>query len=121
MARVHGRLREVLVIDELIDQLARRIDAPVVLVPPAIQDEVDQVWRESLAKIELAAARARFLADGELLVVPDVVPERYVARVLAELDAARPRRTKIPLIRSAQHVGWRALQRVSPRAAALYR
>jgi hypothetical protein len=108
-------------IDALVERIAQRIDTPAVPVPAAIQAEVDALWRDRLATIDLAAARAQFAADGELLVVPELVAEPYVTRVLAEIDAARARRARVPLVRAAQHVGWRTLKRVSPRAAALYR
>jgi len=88
---------------------------------PAIQDEVDAVWRDHLAPLDLPALRARFLDDGELLALPDLLPRPYVARVLAEIDRRPSQRSSVPFVRSAQHHGWRTLQRIGPRAAALYR
>ena len=108
-------------IDELMDRVAKRIAAPIAPVPPEIQNEVDAVWRAGLGAIELAETRERFVADGEFAVFPGLLPAAFAARALDEIDQARPRRASVPLVRSAQHVGWRTLQRVAPRATALYR
>ena len=107
-------------IDALLDRVARRIAPPIAAVPPEIQNEVDAVWREGLGAIDLAEARERFVADGELAVFPQLLPAAFAARTLDEIDQARPRRSRVPLIRAAQHVGWRTLQRIAPRATALY-
>ena len=108
-------------IDTLVERIARSIDPPYVPVSVAIQEAVDALWRDRLASIDLAAARSQFLADGELLVLPELFSEAYVTRVLSEIATARARRVRIPLIHSAEHTGWRTLQRVSPHSAALYR
>ena len=108
-------------IDALVDKVAKRIGTVAAPVPPEIQNEVDAIWRDRFGTLELAAERARFVADGEFAVFPELLPGAFVARVIAEIDAAQPRRSKVPLIRSAQHVGWRTLQRIAPLSAALYR
>lgn len=108
-------------IDALVERVARRLAAPIAPVPPSIQAEVDAVWRERLGALDLERLRDGFFADGELVVLPALLPAAFVERVLAEIDAAEPRRSRIPLVRAAQHVGWRTLQRISPRSTALYR
>ncbi len=113
--RVEARL------DAIVDRVAGVIAAPIAPVPPGIQAEIDGLWHERLGALDLPRLREGFLADGELVVLPALLPAAFVGCVLAEIDAAEPRRTRIPLVRAAQHVGWRTLQRISPRSTALYR
>jgi hypothetical protein len=107
----------------LLDQLARRLgtatQAPP--VPATIQDEMDAMWRSVLATVDLAAVRADYQAAGELVVLRDLVPRALCERALAEIDRARPTRSRVPFVRAAQHVGWRALQRIAPLSAAIYK
>lgn len=90
-------------------------------VPAQVQDEVDAMWRDVFGKLDLPRVRDRFFADGEFVVLEELVPRPLVMRALAEIDTARPTRSRVPWIRSAQHVGWRTLQRVAPLSTALYR
>ena len=90
-------------------------------VPAPIQDEVDAMWRDVFGKLDLAHVRDRFFADGEFVLLEELVPAAFVARMLAEIDTARPTRSRVPWIRSAQHVGWRTLQRIAPISTAIYR
>jgi hypothetical protein len=100
-------------------RIGKAIEPPP--VPPPVQGEVDAMWRDALGKLDRAAVRDRFLADGEFIVVPELVPRAFVTRALAEIDTANPTRSSIPWFRAAQHVGWRALQRVAPLSTAIYR
>ena len=110
-------------IDAVVDRVARRIGATIAPPPPplALQAEIDAMWAEALAGLDAGAVRAAFARDGELVVLEDLVPRAICARALAEIDRARPTRSRVPWVRSAQHVGWRALQRGAPTAAAIYR
>jgi hypothetical protein len=78
------------------------------------------MWRDAFGALDLAAVRDRFFADGEFVVLDHLVPRAFAARLLDEIDAARPTRSRVPWIRSAQHVGWRTLQRVAPLTTAVY-
>ncbi len=90
-------------------------------VPAPVQDEVDAMWRDVLGKLDTARVRDRFFADGEHVILEELVPRAFVARALAEIDTARKTRSSIPWFRSAAHVGWRALQRIAPISTAIYR
>lgn len=111
----------------MIDRLAGRVAFQIgeVTAPPpvpfSIQSEIDDMWRDRLGRLDAPALRERFLADGELVVLEDLVPRPIVERALAEIDDARPTRSRVPFVRSAQHVGWRTLQRIAPTTTALYR
>lgn len=111
------------VAERILDHLARR-QGPSTSPPPvpaAIQDEMDAMWRDVLATVDLAAARDEYLEAGELLVLRDLVPLALCQRTLAEIDLARPTRSRMPFVRAAQHVGWRTLQRIAPLSSAIYR
>jgi hypothetical protein len=90
-------------------------------VPASVQQRVDAMWTAQLAALDLAAVRDQFHADGEFVVLPDLVPPALCAEALAEIDQVRATRSRMPWLRSAQHVGWRRLQRVAPLSTALYR
>jgi hypothetical protein len=109
--------------ERLAGRVALRLGAAIAPppVPAPIQDEVDAMWRDVFGKLDLARLRDRFFADGELIVLEELVPRPFVARALAEIDRARKTRSAIPWFRSATHVGWRALQRIAPLSTAIYR
>jgi hypothetical protein len=107
----------------VVERVAHRVQAvaPLPDVPAAVQERVDGVWAERLGTLDLDALRGEFFRDGEFLVLRDLVPRELCEEALAEIDRARPTRSRMPWVRSAQHVGWRALQRCAPLSAALYR
>lgn len=109
--------------EAVVDTLARRIGASIARppVPAAVQAEADAMWRDCLARLDLPAVRESFFAADELVVIEDLVPAAMCARALAEIDAARPTRSRVPWVRAAQHVGWRTLQRIAPLSSAIYR
>jgi hypothetical protein len=111
------------VINTLVDQLANRLTTALAAppVPQAVQRDADAMWQAQLGAIDLPAARERFLADGEFIVFERLVPTAITERALAEVERARATRSWLPNIRSAQHVGWRALQRIAPLTSAIYR
>src|SRR4051794_40747263 len=102
--------------EALVDRVATRIGASFAAppVPADIQNEVDAMWRERFATQDTIALHEQFVADGEFLVLDRFVPQPIVDRALREIDAERPVRSRVPWVRSAQHVGWRALQRIAP-------
>ena len=107
----------------VVDRLARRLGAATSPppIPAEIQAEADEMWRAALASVDLAAVRDAYTRDGEFVVLPDLVPRALCQRTLAEIDQARPTRSRVPFVRAAQHVGWRTLQRIAPLSAAIYR
>jgi hypothetical protein len=90
-------------------------------VPVTVQNEMDAMWRDVFGRLDLSAVREQFFADGEFVILERLVPEAVVKRALAEIDDARPTRSKVPFVRAAQHVGWRTLQRIAPISTALYK
>jgi len=110
-------------IESVVDRVARRIGASIAPppIPAAVQAEADAIWRDHLATVDLDAVRAEFVANDELVVLDQFLPSALCARALAEIDAASPSRSRVPWVRAAQHVGWRALQRIAPLSSALYR
>src|SRR4051812_10218750 len=79
------------------------------------------MWTTELAKLNLAQIRQQFHGDGEFVVLPDLVPPALCAEALAEIDRVWATRSRMPWLRSAQHVGWRRVQRVAPLSTAIYR
>jgi hypothetical protein len=111
------------VIEGLADRLARRLDGATAASPVAVavQNEMDAMWRDRFATLDLAAVRDSFLADGEFLVLDRLVPATVTGRAMAEIDRGRPTRSRVPWVRAAQHLGWRTLQRIAPISVAIYR
>jgi hypothetical protein len=108
---------------QLSDRLARRLAASSSPrpVPVEIQNDMDAMWRAAFATVDLAAVRDEYLEAGEFVVLRDLVPRALCERTLAEIDLARPTRSRVPFVRAAQHVGWRTLQRIAPLSTAIYR
>lgn len=106
-----------------VEKVARKLSAGFAppAVPAAVQARVDAMWQAQLTPLDLPALRERFHADGELVVLPDLVPAALCAEALAEIDRVPATRSRLPWLRSAQHVGWRTLQRVAPLSTAIYR
>jgi len=90
-------------------------------VPASVQERADAMWTAELAALKLDPLREQFHADGEFIVLPELVPPALCAEALAEIDRVRATRSRMPWLRSAQHVGWRRLQRVAPLSTAIYR
>jgi len=109
--------------ETVVERVARRIGASIAPppIPREIQDEADTMWRTHLGRHDTAALRDEFHAAGEFLMIENAVPAEICERALAEIDAARPTRSRMPWVRAAQHVGWRALQRIAPLSSAIYR
>jgi hypothetical protein len=107
----------------VVERVAHRVQAvaPLPEVPVAVQERVDAMWTERLATLDLDALREGFFRDGEFIVLRDLVPRALCEEALSEIERVRPTRSQLPWVRSAQHVGWRALQRRAPLSAALYR
>ncbi len=89
---------------------------------PSTRAWVDASLRRSFGALDEEGIRRRYAAENEFEFVPDFVEPAMLARLRSELTlpTLKVHRSKLPFVRKAGHIGWRALQKKAPTVVALY-
>lgn len=85
--------------------------------------DVDEVVARALAGLAFEETSGAYFRQGEIAVLPGLLPEELVTRLADEVESLRNRRVRkqLPGYKKSESVGWRTLREAAPRIVSLFR